>query len=76
MSDADETSYEHAHPRPCATVAVEDLLEQTPTLRDYFAMSVVGDLAAFAYRLYGSREDLASEAYKIADAMLKVRGNK
>lgn len=43
------------------------------TLRDYFAASVIGHLAASPLRQEMTIEHDASYAYRIADAMLKER---
>ena len=43
------------------------------TLRDYFAASVIGQLAASPLRVELTTEQDASYAYRVADAMLEAR---
>lgn len=43
------------------------------TLRDYFAAKYMQGVSANPERLY-SNDDLAEEAYQMADAMIKARG--
>lgn len=49
------------------------------TLRDYFAASALQGRLITAYKADGEKEvddmNLANEAYRIADAMLKARGH-
>lgn len=57
---------------PVATSAPDAesvFVSPVPTLRDHFALTVMGGAVAFQ----ASAEDLATRAYAIADAMLKVR---
>lgn len=45
------------------------------TLRDYFAAKVLaGNLKFFAYNDVIDFDEIASDAYKLADAMIKARG--
>ena len=43
------------------------------TLRDLFAMNAMNGYLSKAYRDNSNLEELASESYKVADAMLKAR---
>lgn len=47
--------------------------QQTPTLRDQFAMAVIGHLVTMPARVEYSTANDVSYAYKIADLMLQER---
>ncbi|CAH5462591.1 hypothetical protein L799_08815 [Enterobacter roggenkampii EC_38VIM1] len=79
-SDADaasQRSYSSAETRNTVShiQAAESLHEislKTPTLRDYFAAKAMQGIISSDCN-YGAFSDLASDAYSIADAMLKAR---
>ena len=60
---------------PVQSIYVEDLETNSRgmTLRDYFAAKVIQGICASGPSIDFSDDRLASDAYQIADAMLKVR---
>ena len=79
-SDADaasQRSYSSAETRNAvshiqAAESLHEISVKTPTLRDYFAAKAMQGIISSDCN-YGAFSDLASDAYSIADAMLKAR---
>jgi hypothetical protein len=55
---------------PCPTISIGQ--HQGMTLRDYFAAKAM-QTKIFSVRPYDTTEEIARDAYRMADAMLKAR---